>query len=111
MASGVPRLYVLVALGCGYLLLMFANPVRRALRDGLRCITRFERIWLTFLLLGLAYSAFQFLTFTPLHNAADLGVGQAFAVTQWNWPNLSQVWRDTPLPALEGLAGIFDNAT
>jgi hypothetical protein len=111
MSPAVPRLYFYVAIAGGYLLLMFANPVRTALRDGLRCITRYERIWVIFLLLGLAYSAFQFLTFTPLHSLAELNVPQAFAVTQWNWPNLNQLWRDTPLPALEGLAGIFDNAT
>jgi len=31
---------------------MLANPVRRALRDGFRCIARYERVWVTFALLG-----------------------------------------------------------
>ncbi len=29
----------------------------------------------------------------------------------WHWPRFTEVWRETPLPALEGVAGIFDNAT
>jgi hypothetical protein len=33
------------------------------------------------------------------------------SVSNWNWPPLSDVWRDVPLPTLEGVAGIFDNAT
>ena len=50
----------------GYLLVLFFNPIRLALRDGFRCLMRFKRIWLTFVLLGFAYSIFQFATFTPL---------------------------------------------
>lgn len=104
------RLYPLIGIFGGYVLLMCFNPVRVALRDGLRCITRFKRVWLTFALLGFAYSVFQFITFTPLQHASDLDVHQ-MSMASWNWPRLIEVWGEIPLPALEGVAGIFDNAT
>ena len=36
---------------------------------------------------------------------------QITSLPQWAWPRLSEVWKETLLPALEGVAGIFDNAT
>src|SRR5207245_9799428 len=60
------RLYPIAGLLAGYLLVMLANPVRRALRDGFRCIARYERVWLTFALLGFAYFVFQFVTFSSV---------------------------------------------
>ncbi|MDQ6626372.1 MAG: hypothetical protein M3Y69_09605 [Verrucomicrobiota bacterium] len=111
MLSSVPRIYPLLGVCGGYLLVMFFNPIRLSLRDGLRCIVRFKRIWLTFALLGAAYSVFQFATFTPLQTATDLDVNQIASVASWNWPRFIDVWTETPQPALEGVAGIFDNAT
>ena len=90
---------------------MFFNPVRRALGDGFRCIVRFKRIWLTFALLGFAYFVFQFFTFTPIRSSADLDVFQVTSLPSWHWPRFVEIWRETPLPTLEGVAGIFDNAT
>ncbi|MBA2743519.1 MAG: hypothetical protein H0U43_04280 [Chthoniobacterales bacterium] len=107
----MPRIYPLLGFCGGYLLVMFFNPIRLSLRDGLRCILRFKRIWLTFALLGAAYSVFQFATFTPLQSATDLDLNQVATVSSWNWPRFVEIWRDTPLPTLEGVAGIFDNAT
>lgn len=107
----VPRVYPLLGLCGGYLLVLFFNPIRLALRDGFRCILRFKRVWLTFVLLGFAYSVFQFATFTPLQSASDLDLNQVATMGDWNWPRLIEVWRETPLPTLEGVAGIFDNAT
>jgi hypothetical protein len=110
LPQDLPAVYPLVGLLVGYALLLFFNPIRLALRDGFRCITRFKRIWLTFVVLGLAYGLFKFLTFT-------LGAGQPFefaqitSVREWTWPRLAEVWPETLLPALEGVAGIFDNAT
>ncbi|MEY2479842.1 MAG: hypothetical protein QOI04_769 [Verrucomicrobiota bacterium] len=109
--QNIPRGYALLGLFVGYVIVMWSNPIRLALRDGFRCITRFKRIWLTFALLGFAYFVFQFSTFTPFQNAADVDLGQVTSVSDWNWPRLVEVWRETPLPALEGVAGIFDNAT
>jgi hypothetical protein len=111
MLSSVPKVYPLLGLCSGYAIVMLFNPVRLALRDGFRCITRFKRIWLTFALLGFAYSIFQFATFTPLQQLSDLDVSQVLAPGDWAWPSFVEIWRDVPLPALEGVAGIFDNAT
>ncbi len=111
MLSSLPRVYPLLGLCGGYAIVMLFNPVREALRDGFRCIVRFKRIWLTFVLLGFAYSVFQFATFTPIQNSADLDLNQVTSLPSWYWPRLAEVWRETPLPALEGVAGIFDNAT
>jgi hypothetical protein len=111
MLSSVPRIYPLLGLCSGYAVVMLFNPIRLALRDGFRCITRFKRIWLTFALLGFAYSVFQFATFTPLQQPSDLDFSQVLAPASWEWPGFVEIWREVPLPALEGVAGIFDNAT
>lgn len=111
MFDAVPPVYPLLGLLAGYVLVLLFNPIRLALRDGFRCITRFKRIWLTFALLGFAYSVFQFATFTPLQRASDLDLRQVADIGTWSWPRLVEVWRETPLSTLEGVAGIFDNAT
>src|SRR2546423_14507033 len=111
MLESIPRIYPLLGLCVGYSIGPFFNPIRLALRDGLRCILRFKRIWLTFALLGFAYSVFQFATFTPLHGMADLDFSQMTAPATWEWPTFVEIWREVPLPTLEGVAGIFDNAT
>src|SRR3954470_11660185 len=107
----VSRVYPWIGLCLGYVLVLFGSPIRLALRDGLRCISRFSRVWLTFALLGFAYAVFQFTTFTPIENEADLDFNQIVSLVGWHWPRLLEVWREIPLPALEGVAGIFDNAT
>src|SRR5881398_2543154 len=107
----LPHLYPLLGLCGGYAIVMFFNPVRRALGDGFRCIRRYKRIWITFALLGFGYFLFQFVTFTPIRNWADLDLNQIISLPRWYWPRFVEIWRETPLPALEGVAGIFDNAT
>jgi hypothetical protein len=111
MLSSLPRVYPLVGFCGGYAIVMLFNPVRQSLRDGFRCIVRFKRIWLTFVLLGFAYSIFQFATFTPIQSLADLDFTQVASLPSWHWPSLAEVWTEAPLPALENVAGIFDNAT
>jgi hypothetical protein len=101
----------LLGLLAGYVLVMVANPVRLALRDGFRCIARYERVWLTFALLGFAYLVFQLAAFTPVSSVSEIDLRQIVSIPTWNWPRLSEVWRDAPLPAIESVAGIFDNAT
>jgi hypothetical protein len=95
----------------GYALVMLFNPVRRALGDGFRCIGRYKRIWISFALLGFGYFVFQFATFTPIRDWADLDPSQIISLPHWYWPRFTEVWSETPLPALEGVAGLFDNAT
>src|SRR5439155_24420717 len=67
--------------------------------------------WLTFVLLGIGYSIFQFATFTPIRSSADLDLTQVTSLPNWYWPRLAEVWTEAPLPALENIVGIFDNAT
>ena len=104
--------YPLAGIVLGYGLVIWFNPVRVALRDGLRCVARFERVWLTFALLGFGYSVFQFITFSPLTGAAgEMTLQQVGSIANWNWPRFIDVWGEVPLPALECVAGLFDNAT
>jgi hypothetical protein len=111
MSQTLARLYPVIGLCSGYALVMLFTPVRRALLDGFRCLGRYSRIWITFALLGFGYFVFQFVTFTPIRNWADLDLSQIASLPQWYWPGFSEIWRETPLPVLEGVAGIFDNAT
>src|SRR5438132_7989030 len=110
MLSSLPRVYPLLGFCSGYVLVMLFNPVRQALRDGFRCLMRFKRIWVTFVLLGFAYAVFQFATFTPIRSSADLDLMQFTSWPSWYWPRLAEVWTEVPLPTLENVAGIFDNA-
>ena len=111
MLSSLPRVYLLLGFFSGYLLVMLFNPVRQALRDGFRCINRFPRVWITFVVLGFAYSIFQFMAFSPVRTAADFDPHQIASLPTWQWPRLADVWMEAPLPALESVAGLFDNAT
>src|ERR1700737_3267855 len=101
MLSSVPRVYAVLGFFGGYAIVMLFNPVREALRDGLRCIARYKRIWLTFVLLGLGYSIFQFAAFTPIESAADFVFNQVASLPNWHWPRLIEVWQEVPLPAVE----------
>src|SRR3982751_1087439 len=105
------RIYPLIGVTAGYVLVMLANPIRTALRDGFRCIARYERVWLAFALLGFAYFVFQFVTFSSVPSPSEINFREIVSITNWNWPPLSDIWRDAPLATLEGVAGIFDNAT
>ena len=108
--SITPFLYPLLGMLAGYVVLMLANPVRVALRDGLRCLLRFKRLWLLFALFALAYSAFQFLVFTPIQSTADLRLEQFRFWDLWHWPVFSEIWRASLLHTAESVAGIFDAA-
>src|SRR6266704_5732844 len=111
VGQAVPGVYGGLGLCGGYALVMLFAPVRRALVDGLHCLGRYHRIWIAFAVLGFGYFVFQFVTFTPILNWADLELSQITSLPQWAWPRLSEIWTETLLPALEGVAGIFDNAT
>jgi hypothetical protein len=111
MSTGLSRVYPLIGLFSGYVIVLLFNPVRVPLRDGFRCVLRYKRVWLTFVLLGSAYFAFQFSTFTPIRSTADVDLTQITSMANWHWPTFMEIWREAPLPALEGVAGIFDDAT
>ncbi|HJT46253.1 MAG TPA: hypothetical protein VJ721_08285 [Chthoniobacterales bacterium] len=95
----------------GYVIILLFNPVRVPLRDGFRCLLRYKRIWVTFVVLGFAYFVFQFSTFTPIQSSADVDLTQLTSLSTWHWPTFLEIWNEAPLPALEGVAGIFDCAT
>ena len=109
--AGLSRVFPLVGLLVGYLLVMLANPIRLALRDGFRCIARYERVWLTFALLGFVYFIFQFATFTPIQSTSEIDFAQIISIPAWQWPPVSEIWEEAVLPTIESVAGIFDNAT
>src|SRR5256885_917084 len=111
MLTGLSRVYPVIGLLCGYVIVLLFNPVRLPLRDGFRCLLRYKRVWLTFVLLGFAYFVFQFSTFTPIQSSADVDLTQITSLANWHWPTFMEVWQEAPLPALEEVAGIFDNAT
>ena len=111
MFTGLSPVYPLIGLVSGYIIVLLFNPVRLPLRDGFRCLLRYKRVWLTFVLLGFAYFVFQFSTFTPIQSSADVDLTQLTSIATWHWPTFLDVWSEAPLPAFEGVAGIFDNAT
>ena len=59
MAADSARLaWLAVGAVVGYLLLMGANPARASLRDGLRCLRRYPRVWLLPAGFALAHTGF-----------------------------------------------------
>jgi hypothetical protein len=109
--QNLPRFYPLLGLCVGYGLIMLFNPVRLALRDGFRCVVRFPRVCITFIIFGFGYSIFQFVAFSPIQSSTEVDLTQVTSLPTWNWPKLIEVWKEVPLPTLENVAGIFDNAT
>ena len=110
MFALAPRVYPLLGMLAGYLLVMLTNPVRVSLRDGFRCVLRFKRLWFIFALLAFAYAIFQFAVFTPLQATSDLHLEQFTFWETWHWPTFAEVWRESLLHTVEAVAGIFDAA-
>lgn len=118
---------LLVGAVFGYLLVMFTNPVRNSLRDGLRCIRRYSALWLTLGAFGFAYALFQLALRVYFHKVLPPGEGPVFvwAREAWRDPRFwlsgspeslwylppHSLWRvavESILPALESVAGIFN---
>lgn len=109
----------------GYAMVMLANPARTSWLAGWRCVRRYPVIWRLLALLGFANALFQFVVRLVLHFklAPELSWGRA----GWHDPALwlggspdsiwwlppsavRQVLRDSVLPSIESLAGLFNNA-
>ena len=114
------------ALG-GYLLLLFTNPVRTSLRDGLRCIRRYPALWVTLGLVGFGGALFQlglrvyFFCVLPFEERpAFVWMRAAWRDSKlWLYGSKESFWylppqaireavRESPLPALESTAGLFN---
>lgn len=112
-------------LAVGYLLLMFASPVRASMLDGWRCVRRYPVIWRMLALLGFAHALFHFAVRLVLH--FELAPEFTWVRTGWHDPVLwlggspdsmwwlppsavRQVLRESALPVAESLAGLFNNA-
>ena len=116
------------ALG-GYLLLMFTNPVRASLRDGFRCIRRYSTLWITLGIFGFAGALFQlalrcyyasvlpfeerpvFVWMREAWRDSDLWL-HGSSQSLWHLPPhaLGDAIRESALPALESVAGLFNCA-
>ena len=107
--SITPTIYPALGILAGYLVILLTNPVRIALRDGVRCVLRFKRLWLILALFAFAYAGFQLAVFTPITGRSDLRLEQ-FDLQLWHWPRFSEAWRESLLHTLESVAGIFDAA-
>ncbi|MCX6968306.1 MAG: hypothetical protein NTZ46_11140 [Verrucomicrobia bacterium] len=108
------RFWLLVAGAlAGYGALLFANPVRDSLRDGLRCIRRYPTLWITLAVFGLCYALFQQVGLRLL-DFYLLPEGER-PIWQWTraWflPHTFQLEaaQRSVLPALESVAGLFNN--
>ena len=76
----LPRVYLLLGFFAGYALLMLFNPVRLSMRDGFRCVARFKRIGLTFVLLGFAYFGFPIRHVHADSKYGDVDLGQIISL-------------------------------
>lgn len=109
MLATIPRAYALVAMAAGYLLVLLASPVRLALRDGLRCLARYPRVWLSFAALSSTYALFQWFVLEP-STGADYSFRQFPSWADWGWPGIGAALCESLLPAALATAGLFDNA-
>ena len=70
----VPLPWLLGGSIAGYLLVIFTNPIRTSLRDGLRCMRRYSMLWLTLGAFGFAYASFQFAIRVFFYNVLPLSL-------------------------------------
>ncbi|MBV8900523.1 MAG: hypothetical protein JOY92_10495 [Verrucomicrobia bacterium] len=102
--------WVLIGAGlAGYLLLLITNPVFPFFLNGLRALQRYPRIWLWFGALSGLYFLFQCI------QAYELGLLQVSLDDVLYWPafqpeNGKNAAAKAWLPALDGVAGLFQQA-
>jgi hypothetical protein len=112
----------------GYLLMMWSNPVHLALRDGWRAVRRYPVLWLTFGAFGFANTLFQLVIRIYSFCVLPAGDRPVFMWMRAAWRDpqfwlkgspesfwwvapggLREAARDAVLPAVESVAGIFNN--
>ena len=130
LATGIPSVQLPWLLGgalVGYVLLLFTNPVRASLRDGLRCLRRYPSLWVLLGAVGFADALAQlgqryyFFCVLPFEERpAFVWMRTAWRDSKlWLHGSRESLWYmpphalhdavcDNPLPALESTAGIFN---
>ena len=126
--SKAPLPWLLAGVVIGYLLVLMTNPIRAALLDGWRAIRRYPVLWLTFGAFGFANTLFQLVIRIYSFCVLPAGDRPVFMWLRAAWRD-PQYWlrgspeslwyvpphglrdaaRDAVLPAVESVAGIFNN--
>jgi hypothetical protein len=111
----MPISTALIALAL-YLAAMLLNPAHASLRDGYRAVRRYRMLWVPLGVCGLAYALFQLalrLYFHLVLPPETRPVFQWWSATPVTRPFVPEaLWkslRESLLPALENVAGIFNN--
>jgi hypothetical protein len=123
----IPLPWLLGGSVAGYLLVLFTNPVRTSLRDGLRCVRRYSMQWITLGAFGFAYALFQlalriyfFCVLPPADRPQFVWAREAWRDPHfWLTGSPQSLWylpphalryamRGSVLPSLESVAGIFN---
>ena len=109
MYEGTHRLWLLAAGALvGYVAVMWTNPVRASLRDGLRCIRRHPQIWLLPASFALAHSVFRLWRHEYEARVIPNAVPALVPWTGWQPPPWSETVAASWLPAIESTAAIFN---
>jgi hypothetical protein len=126
--SHVPFPWLLVGALVGYALVMWTNPVRGSFRDGWRAIRRYPALWLVFGAFGCAHALFElalrifgYCALPPGDRPPFMWLRAAWRDPQfWLTGSPESLWfvppgglhtavTDAVLPAVESVAGIFNN--
>jgi hypothetical protein len=110
-----PNICCLIALAL-YVAVMLLNPARASLRDGYRAVRRYRMLWVPLGVCGFAYALFQLALRLYFHLVLPPETRPDF---HW-WSTTPATWQFAPdalgknlrealLPALENVAGIFNN--
>ncbi len=109
MDEGTHRLWLLTAGAlAGYAVVMWTNPVRASLRDGLRCLRRHPQIWLLPASFALAHSAFRFWCHEYEARVIPNAPPALVPWTGWQPPPWGETVAASSLPAVESTAAIFN---
>ena len=96
----------------GYLVLMFCNPIRASMADGMRCVRRYGVLWSVLALFGFCYVAFQLCLRIYFHYVLPDEMRPIFQWHRaWFLPHgeVAQILSQTILPTAESVSGIFNN--
>ena len=110
MDSSIRRALLLLAGAlAGYLIVMSTNPARVSLRNGSRCLRRYQQIWLIPAAFAVVHAGFEFWLSLERVGRSDGGSSILVPANGWHPP----VWRDvlagSVLPAVESTSSIFNS--